>query len=201
MEAEEATLTEEESMRRLMQCLNATGKPGPTERYLLRIVEEHPHGLAGFPMTGQGVDFMHNGMRQHPQTPEENSDMVKLHEVLDKPKYKDKPFEYEYDFGDCWTHDITVVGRKPATDFFMCTDGEGHGVAEDVGHTPGWERLKAAYRAQRPNKAQRERMEWFEEQASNRDERGLGAGGERRWAKGQVNRRLGELAGKVQGFT
>ena len=65
----------------------------------------------------------------------------------------------------------------------------------------GWKELKAADRAERPSKAQKDTMKWSEKRASNRDERGLGNGRERAWTKGQVNRRLGELAGKVQGFT
>lgn len=120
-------------------------------------------------MGGKGIDFMHNGSRQHPMTSEKKSVMIKLHEVLEKPIWKNKPFEYEYDFRDCWTHEITIVSRKPATDFFMCTDGNGHGVAEDVSHKGGWEKLKAAYRAQRPSKGQKDKTKWFEEQASNGD--------------------------------
>lgn len=168
--------------------------------YLLRIVEDDPRGPGGF-LSGKGIDFMHNGQRQHARTPEKNSSRVKLRDVLEKPAYKDKPFEYEYDFGDCWEHAIALEGRSEGTDFFMCVDGEGHYVAEDVGSWRGWNRLKEAYRAQRPNQAQREKMRWFEQQASNRDARGLKNGRERVWAKGMINRRLAELAGKAFSFT
>lgn len=149
----------------------------------------------------KGIDFMHNGNRTHPQTPERGASTIKLYEVLDKPRYKDMPFEYEYDFGDCWEHAITLLGRKDATDFFMCTDGEGHNAAEDVGSSNGWNELKEAYKSDRPNKKQREKMEWFEQQASNRDPQGLKNGRERTWAKGMINRRLSELAGKAFSFT
>lgn len=182
-EAAEANMTQEEEMLKIMQNIDTIGSPIPPQRYLLRLVEANPYGPSG-PMGWKGIDFVHNASRKHPLTPEKKSHMIKIHEVLEKPIWKDKPFEYEYDFGDCWTHDITVVGRKTATDFYMCTDGDGHGVAEDVGHTPGWEKLKVAYRAARPNKEQKDKIRWFEEMASNGDPRGLGNGGERRWAKG-----------------
>ena len=183
-----------------MQSIEATGSPAPQQRHLLRIIEADPHGPAVF-MSGKSVDFVRNKYCQHLQTPEKKSVMGKLYEWLDEPVYKDKAFETEYDFGDCSTHDITIVGRKPPTDFFMCTDGEGHGVAEDAGGVHRWGNLKAASKVQRPNKEQRDKTNWFEESASNRDSRGLRDGAERRWAKGQVNRRLGKLAGKALGFT
>ena len=84
-------------------------------------------------MGGKGIDMMHNSQRQHAQTPEKKSSKVKLFDVLEKPAYRSKPFEYEYDFGDCWEHAITLEGRKEGTGFFTCVDGEGHYVAEDVG--------------------------------------------------------------------
>lgn len=126
---------------------------------------------------------------------------MKLWEVLDKAQYKDMPLEYEYDFGDCWTHEIELEGRSDVTGYFVCTDGQGHGVAEDVGSAPGWERLKAAYRAARPDKEQRSKMRWYETQASNGDREGLGKGREMSWAKGAINRRLSYLAGMTQSFT
>jgi len=124
--------------------------------------------------------------------------IVKMYEVLDKPVYKDKSYEYDYDFGDCWTHDITIVGRKPATDIFMCTDGEGHGAAEDAGGVHGWGNLKAAYKAQRPNKEQRDKMKWFEELASNRDSRGFTRWGREQVGEGPSQQALGRIGG--QGF-
>ena len=155
--AEEENDTQEQSIMKLIQSIKENGRPGPQERYLLRIVEDDPHGPGGF-AGGKGIDFMHISSRQHPQTPEKKASRVKLWEVLDKPQYKDMPLEYEYDFGDCWTHAIDLEGRSDVTGYFMCTAGQGHGVAEDVGCAPGWERLKAAYRAARPDKEQRSKM-------------------------------------------
>ena len=148
------------------------------------------------------VDSMHAMHRRHRDTPERKADRVRLYQVFDNAAYRDAPLEYEYDFGDCWEHAITVVGRADAaTDYFRCLDGEGHGVAEDVGGTKGWEALKAAYRADRPSREQREKMVWFERQASNEDRRGLRDGWEHGWPKSRVNARLGELAGRAVGFT
>lgn len=80
---------------------------------------------------------------------------------------------YTYDFGDNWEHYITVVGREPATNRFICREATGHYVAEDVGSWRGWEDLKKAYQARSPTEEQRDRMAWFERMASNKDPLGL----------------------------
>ena len=203
-DAFEANESQEDAMARIMETLMKNqGKPQSLRRYLLRIVEEDPNCMGNMGMCPKGLDFMHNDMRRHAQTPEKNSSKVHLHQVLEKPQYKGKPFEYEYeyDFGDCWCHEITALGREPATDFFLCKDGEGHYVAEDVGGTKGWENLKAAYRASRPDKEQRDKMIWFEQVTSNADPHGLRNGRERSWAKTSINGRLTELAVRTFSFT
>lgn len=121
---------------------------------------------------------------------EKESSKVRLFQVFDDPQYRGLPMEYEYDFGDSWSHDIKLVERKDATQFFLCTDGEGHGCAEDVGGPRGWGNLKAAYRASHPTREQQERMKWYEDFASNSDADGLGGGRERVWSKEQINRDL-----------
>lgn len=207
--AEEEGMTKEEEMLKIMQNMKLTGKPVNGVRNLLRILEDDPYGPGGPMVSGpggpfvpsKGIDFMHNSHRTHPETTERKASAIKLYEVLDKPRYKDMPLEYEYDFGDRWEHAITLLGRKDATDFFMCTDGESHYVAEDVGNCLAWNELKEAYKSDRPNKEQRDKMEWFERQASNRDPQGLKNGRESTWAKGMINRRLAELAGKAFSFT
>ena len=187
--AEHANLTKEQSMLKLIETITTTGAPPGGVPNLLRIVEDDLRGPGGV-LGGKGIDFMHNGQRQHVRTPEKKSSTVKLRDVLDKPEYMDKPLEYEYDFGDCWEHAISLEGRGEGTAFFRCLDGEGHYVAEDVGSWRGWNKLKMAYRAQRPSGEQREQMRWFEQMASNRDMQGLGNGRDRIWAKGSINRRL-----------
>lgn len=97
---------------------------------------------------------------------------------------------YTYDYGDCWVHDMSVVGTAPATTKIRCTEGEGHGIAEDAGSVGGWLDVLEAYRTTRPDKEQREKRRWFETQASNADPEGLLNGGERRFDKDVVNMAL-----------
>ena len=157
-------------------------------RSFLRIVD---------PDTMKHIDRMHMGSRRHKETPEKMANRLKLHQVLDDPSYRDAPLQYEYDFGDCWEHQKTHMSRADkATDCFQCTDGEGHGVAEDVGSTDGWKNLKRAYRNQRPNKEQREKMKWFESFATNMDPKGLGNGRDKVWPKVEINSRLEKMVGK-----
>lgn len=153
-------------------------------RSLLRIVD---------PNTRKYIDRMHMGGRRHKDTPEKMANRLKLHQVLDDPSYRNAPLQYEYDFGDCWEHQMTHMSRADkATDSFQCMEGEGHGVAEDVGSVDGWKNLKQAYRSPRPDKKQREKMEWFE----CFDRQGLGNGQEKIWKKAEINSRLREMAGK-----
>ena len=82
----------------------------------------------------------------------------------------------------------------------MCTEGEGHRITGDGGSVQGRKELKEALRDEGPDKEQREQMQWFE-QASESDPTGCGNGREISWAKGMINRRLGELAKRVAEFT
>ena len=83
-----------------------------------------------------------------------------------------------YDLGDCWDHDITIVGTAPASNSITCLDGEGHGITEDAGSIPGWLEALVAYRVERPNNEQRQNISWFEVQATNADPEGLKNGGD-----------------------
>lgn len=156
---------------------------------LLRIIAKPHDGPAVF----GAVDSMHSGTRSHPRTPEKRSDKLKLYEVLEDAQYRDNGFEYEYDFGDCWTHEITVTGRTKHSDIFVCIAGEGHPCAEDVGSSPGWNKLVEAYKATRPTEDQREKREWFETQCSNRDRGGLAGDRVKQWDKQLVNRLLAQV--------
>ncbi|KAK7741904.1 hypothetical protein SLS62_010881 [Diatrype stigma] len=109
-----------------------------------------------------------------------------------------KQILYTYDFGDNWEHHLTITGRAEAKREFTCLDGSGHYVAEDAGGTKGWEELKAAYRAARPDEHQRERREWFEKTASNRDPAGLGGNRAAEWDREQVNRDLSTFLERFQ---
>lgn len=48
-------------------------------------------------------------------------------------------FEYLYDFGDSWEHEVEVVGR--GGDSPGCVEGEGGCPPEDCGGAPGYEHL------------------------------------------------------------
>ena len=184
-------------MDMITKLTSATGK-NVDEAYLgtrslLRIVD---------PDAREHIDYMHAMHRRHKNTPEKKANRLKLYQVLDDPAYSNAPMQYEYDFGDCWEHLITHVSRaEKAMDYFQCKAGEGHGVAEDVGSATGWEELKLAYRSSRLSQDQKEKMDWFENLASNEDRHGLDNGGDRMWPKTKVKSRLAELAGKVVGFT
>lgn len=128
--------------------------------------------------------------------PEKETTEIQLYQVFDSPQYRGLPVMYQYDFGDNWYHDITLIRRTDATNIFLCTDGEGHGCAEDVGGPWVWDDLKEAYRASRPTKAQRRHIEWYETYAANPDESGLGGGRDRVWSKEEINRDLAEMSGK-----
>jgi len=112
---------------------------------------------------------------------------MKLWQLFEKDEYANCEIEYEYDFGDNWEHKVTLMGREEAGESFVCLEGGGHGVAEDVGSRDGWKKLKAAYRADRPNAEQKDKMRWFESKASNRDPQGLKGERVNVWDKEKVN--------------
>ena len=94
--------------------------------------------------------------------------------------------QYEYDMGDGWIHDITLLGRAdqglhhaltdipPGKDAIkvLCLSGEGHPCAEDAGSGGGWEDLKAVFK--KGAKADKEgRRDWYKHYCANGDPKGL----------------------------
>ncbi|KAM7206105.1 plasmid p 4b orf-3 family protein [Naviculisporaceae sp. PSN 640] len=156
-----------EMTERMSMPGNEGRDPLAPREYLLRVVDAAPDS----PFSG--IDRMHEGKRRHPETVEKDSSQYLLYKFFEDKKYQGKQMVYTYDFGDNWEHYMTIVGRAPPTDDFICLDGKGHGVAEDVGAWMGWEELKEAYRAKKPTKEQKDRRRWFENQASNSDPKGL----------------------------
>ncbi|KAF2405647.1 hypothetical protein EJ06DRAFT_468213 [Trichodelitschia bisporula] len=136
---------------------------------------------------------MHEGGRKHPHTVEKKADTFPLYQLFDDAKYRGKQLAYTYDFGDNWEHVMTVEGRADSTKTFSCLLGTGQPVAEDVGSTRGWEKLKEAYRAATPSAEQREKRSWFERDASNADPRGLAGGRVDEWDRDAVNRKLSKM--------
>ncbi|MCJ1314016.1 hypothetical protein MMC25_007696 [Agyrium rufum] len=138
------------------------------------------------------LGFFADTLKDGDKFQEKESKATKLWEVLETEEFREGRFEYEYDFGDGWTHDITLEDLRPLGGF-VCEDGEGHGVAEDAGSFQGWNDLKEAYRAKRPNQEQRERREWFEQMTANADPKGLKNGGEFRWDNKGINHVLARI--------
>ncbi|MHA7289149.1 plasmid pRiA4b ORF-3 family protein [Arthrobacter sp. MDT3-24] len=66
---------------------------------------------------------------------------VVLSELLDAQK-PGSALEYEYDFGDSWTHHVEVLGSAdlPAGEL-LCVDGANRGPVEDSGGPHGYTRL------------------------------------------------------------
>ncbi|CAM6096832.1 unnamed protein product [Calypogeia fissa] len=112
------------------------------------------------------------------------SSRVKLQQVLDNPRYAGNPMEYLYDFGDNCDHKIEMIGTETVNGTIRCVAGKGHGVAEDVGSVPGWERLKSIYRKvlgvpdreaaiKKLPKDEQDSIEWYEDSCTNGDSSGL----------------------------
>ena len=96
----------------------------------------------------------------HPEADYEIKDCnrIKLHQIFTKPKQK---FTYIYDFGDDWTHIITL---EKITDDKMvradCIAGEGACPPEDCGGPWGYEDLKAIL-ADPKNPEHKDMKEWL----------------------------------------
>lgn len=66
---------------------------------------------------------------------------VVLSELLDAKK-PGTALEYEYDFGDGWTHDVELLGAADlAAGELVCADGANRGPVEDSGGPHGYQRL------------------------------------------------------------
>ncbi|SMR43744.1 unnamed protein product [Zymoseptoria tritici ST99CH_3D1] len=148
------------------------GDPNEQREYLVRIEDDEPT------IFGYKVDKMHAPRRKHPRTPAKKASRTKLCDILENAQYRGHALSYTYDLGDSWCHRIEIVGSAPSSDHVICTDGHGHPVAEDAGSRRGWKEVLEAYRAARPSQEQKDKMKWFEQQASNCDPLGLKNGGE-----------------------
>lgn len=110
---------------------------------------------------------------------------------------------YEYDFGDGWYHEITLLGKAEG-DFARkqigkgvpvegqmtwCVAGEGHPCAEDAGGPSGWEEVKRAFAGSTEPRAA-ELREWYTTYCSNGDREGLNPW---KWDIFEVNQRLASL--------
>ena len=91
----------------------------------------------------------------------EPADGVRLLELID-PARPGMAVEYEYDFGDMWTHLIEVVGpAKIGENTIVCLDGAMRGPVEDCGGVSGYANLVRVL--ENPTHPEhREAAEWFE---------------------------------------
>ncbi|WP_232084182.1 plasmid pRiA4b ORF-3 family protein [Arthrobacter sp. SO5] len=87
---------------------------------------------------------------------------VVLFELLDAQETAPVMFEYEYDFGDAWTHVVKVMGpaEMPAGTV-QCVDGANRGPVEDSGGPHGYSRLIEAL-ADPAHEEHKELSDWYE---------------------------------------
>jgi len=77
--------------------------------------------------------------------------------------------EYEYDFGDGWTHEVTLVGvmlREPGRKYPVCVDGGRACPPEDCGGIGGYEELLQAL-ADSSHEEHRNMADWLKGHAKN----------------------------------
>lgn len=122
-----------------------------------------------------------------------DSKRSRLYETLDDELTSGKTIHYVYDFEDGWEHVITCAGRADPTTKFVVLGGEGHGCAENVGGVFRWATLIEAYESDEPSEEQRRLMSWFENEAHNKDPRGLRGVAKYAWDKDRINATLETL--------
>ncbi|MDI3213290.1 plasmid pRiA4b ORF-3 family protein [Arthrobacter sp. AL12] len=95
------------------------------------------------------------------ETGAEPASGVVLFELLDAQKTGPSTLEYEYDFGDAWTHVIEVMGpaELPAG-AVRCVGGASRGPVEDAGGTSGYARLIEAL-ANPSHEDHQELSDWY----------------------------------------
>ena len=114
--------------------------------------------------------FMHNNTFYSDQ---ESVDMslrgnVKLYSdytLSDLLKTEKDNMTFEYDFGDSWWHEISVVGIRPykkgEKHRILFVDGHGACPPEDCGGVPGYERLLEMAKKKRKSAEEKEELEWY----------------------------------------
>ena len=78
---------------------------------------------------------------ENPESREDGEDDGRFR-LIDLIKQKDRTFGYQYDFGDCWEHEITIEDNRyfnPELQATVeCIKGERACPPEDVGGVPGY---------------------------------------------------------------
>ncbi|MBC2712102.1 MAG: plasmid pRiA4b ORF-3 family protein [Desulfosarcina sp.] len=78
---------------------------------------------------------------ENPESREDGADDGRFR-LVDLIKQKGRTFDYRYDFGDCWEHEITIEDNRyfnpELQTTVACIEGERACPPEDVGGVPGY---------------------------------------------------------------
>ncbi|WP_326967140.1 plasmid pRiA4b ORF-3 family protein [Arthrobacter sp. CG_A4] len=120
----------------------------------------HLYGIRGVDRLGQSRMVIGPDAAAE-DTDDEPASGVVLSELLDAQRDGPAALEYEYDFGDAWTHTFDVIGpaELPAGTL-RCVDGANRGPVEDSGGPYGYVRLIAAL-ADPADKDHQELSGWY----------------------------------------
>ena len=83
--------------------------------------------------------FEADGSRYGVPDPDWDDELQPRDEAVARLRDLPTRFEYLYDFGDSWEHDVEVLGK--GGDLPACVEGEGGCPPEDCGGVPGYEHL------------------------------------------------------------
>ena len=115
--------------------------------------------------------FIHNKMIYGDEESVEMSfhNNVKLYSdytLSDLLKTEKDKMTFEYDFGDSWQHEISVVGIRPykkgEKHRITFVDGRGACPPEDCGGVPGYERLLEVAKKKRKSAEEKEELDWYD---------------------------------------
>lgn len=100
---------------------------------------------------------------EHPESKEQGVEECK-HRLGDLMKQKGRTFNYTYDFGDSWEHEIVLEDSRYSNSDLQsrieCLEGTGACPPEDVGGLPGYYAFRDALKD--PNNEEHETYkEWF----------------------------------------
>ena len=114
--------------------------------------------------------FLHNKMFYSDQESVDmsfsgNTKLYSDYALSDLLKSEKNKMTFEYDFGDSWWHEISVVGIRPykkgEKHRITFVDGQGACPPEDCGGVPGYERLLEMAKKKRKSAEEKEELDWY----------------------------------------